>query len=100
MLSPRVSGQLRGGQIPPALWLWGLSTSPDLTESQNFSGWKGPLEITQSKLPAKTDCLQKVAQETVQTGSEYLQKRRLHNLSGKPVPVLCCPHSKEDFSQV
>ena len=28
-------------------------------------------------------------------GLEYLQRRRLHNLSGQPIPELCHPLSKE-----
>ena len=31
---------------------------------------------------------------------EYLHRRRLRNLSGQPVPVLCHPHSKEVISHV
>jgi len=34
--------------------------------------------------------LQQAAQDLVQAGLEYLQRRRLHNLTGQPVPVL--PH--------
>jgi len=29
-------------------------------------------------------------------GFEYLQRRRIHNLSGQSVPVLCDPQSKEN----
>ena len=36
--------------------------------------------------------LQQAAQDRVQTGLEYLQRRRLHNLPGQPVPVLCQEH--------
>ena len=32
--------------------------------------------------------LEQVAQDCIQVGFEYLQGRRLHSLSGKPVPVL------------
>jgi len=32
--------------------------------------------------------LQQAAQEYVQAGLEYLQRSRLHNLPGQPVPVL------------
>jgi len=35
--------------------------------------------------------LQQVTQESVQMGLEYLQRRRLHHLSGQPVPGLCDP---------
>jgi len=47
--------------------------------------------------PAKAGSLQYVTQESVQAGSEYLQ-RILHKLSGQPVSVLCNPPSKESFS--
>jgi len=35
------------------------------------------------------------AQDLVQVGLEYLQRRRLHNLPGQPVPVLHHPQSEE-----
>ena len=37
--------------------------------------------------------LQQAAQDLVQAGAEYLQRRRLHNLPGQPVPVLRHPTS-------
>ena len=40
------------------------------------------------------------AQDLVQAGLEYLQRRRLHNLSGKPVPVLCHPQREEALPHV
>ena len=39
--------------------------------------------------------LQQAAQELVQVGLEYLQRRRLHNLPGQPLPVLRHPQSEE-----
>lgn len=39
--------------------------------------WKGSLEIIQSSPTAKAGSLEQIAQE-------YLQKRRIHNLSGHP----------------
>ena len=39
--------------------------------------------------------LEQAAQDHVQAGFEYLQRRRLHNLSGQPVPVLHHPQSEE-----
>jgi len=39
-----------------------------------------------SPLP-KEGHLQQAAQDRVQAGLEYLQRRRLHNLPGQPVPV-------------
>jgi len=62
-----------------------------ITELQNCRGWKGPLEIIESNSPAKAGSLDQVAQ----VGLEYLQRRRIHNLLGQPVPVLCHPHCKK-----
>jgi len=39
--------------------------------------------------------LQQAAQDLVQVGLEYLQRRRLHSLPGQPVPVL--RHSVKKF---
>ena len=38
--------------------------------------------------------LQQAAQDLFQAGLEYLQRRRLHNLPGQPVPVLRHPQSE------
>jgi len=38
---------------------------------------------------------QQAAQDLVQAGLEYLQRSRLHNLPGQPVPVLRHPQSEE-----
>jgi len=45
----------------------------------------------------KQGLLQQAAQDLVQGGREYLQRRRLHNLPGQPVPGLHHPQSEEDF---
>ena len=39
--------------------------------------------------------LEQVTQDLVRAGFEYLQRRRLHNLSGQPAPVLLHPQSEE-----
>ena len=39
--------------------------------------------------------LQQAAQDLVRAGLEYLQRRRLHNLPGQPVPGLRHPQSEE-----
>ena len=44
--------------------------------------------------------LQQAAQYLVQAGSEYLQRRRIHNIPGQPVPVLHHPQSKEALPHV
>jgi len=38
--------------------------------------------------------LQQAAQDLVQAGLEYLQRRRLHSLPGQPVPVLRHPQGE------
>ena len=67
----------------------------DFTESQNCRGWNRPLEIIESNPPAKAGSLDQVAQVGVQAGVDYLQRRRLHNLSGQPVPALHDPHCED-----
>ena len=64
------------------------STANTMTESENHQGWKGPPEITEFNPPAKAGSLREVAWESIQAGFERLQRRRLHSLSGQPVPVL------------
>jgi len=44
--------------------------------------------------------LKQVAQDCVQVGFEYLQRRRLYNPSGQPVPVLRHPQNKEVLPHV
>jgi len=66
-------------------------------ESQNYRFWKGPQEIIESNTPANAGTLQQVAQVGTEMGLEYLHRRRLHNISGHPVPVLHHPSHKEVF---
>jgi len=44
--------------------------------------------------------LEQAAQDCIQAGFEYLQRRRLHNASGQPVPVLRHPQSEEVLPHV
>ena len=44
--------------------------------------------------------LQQAAEDLVQAGLEYLQRRRLHNLPGQPVPVLCHAQREEVLPHV
>ena len=44
--------------------------------------------------------LQQAAEDLVQEGLEYLQRRRLHDLPGQPVPVLRHPQSEEVLPHV
>ena len=62
------------------------------TESQNWRGSKRPQENIKSNPCAKVCNLQQVAQVGIQTALEYLHRRRLHNLSGKPALSFVEPH--------
>jgi len=44
--------------------------------------------------------LEQAAQDLVQAGLEYLQRRRIHSTSGQPVLVLCHPEGKEVLPRV
>jgi len=44
--------------------------------------------------------LQQAAQDFIQVGSEYLQRKRLHNLPGQPVPGLRHPQREEILPHV
>jgi len=44
--------------------------------------------------------LQQAAQDLAQAALEYLQRRRLHNLPGQTVPVLCHPQREEVLPHV
>jgi len=44
--------------------------------------------------------LQQAAQHLIQAGFEYLQRRRIHNPSGQPVPVLRHPQREEVLPHV
>jgi len=48
----------------------------------------------------KQSHLQQAAQDLVQASLEYLQRRRLHNLPGQPVPVFRHPQREEVLSHV
>jgi len=43
---------------------------------------------------------EQVAKDLIQAGFEYLQRRRIHNLPGQPVPVLHHPQSEEVLPHV
>lgn len=73
-----------------------LSLCSCFIASQNYRGWKGPLEITQSNsLQKQVPYSKSVPQGGIPTGFEYLQRRNLHNLSRQPVSVLHHSGSKE-----
>ena len=52
------------------------------------------LKRSESNPPAIAGTLQQVIQVGVQTGLEYLHRRRCYHLPGQPVPVLRHPHHK------
>ena len=49
---------------------------------------------------SKKGHLQQAAQDLVQVGLEYLQRRRLHNLPGQPGPGLRHPQREEVLPRV
>ena len=63
--------------------------------TQNGRGWKGPLWVTQPNPLPKQGHLQQAAQDHVQAGLEYLQRRRLHNL-----PELQSRHSRDGHGKL
>ena len=68
-----------------------VADSAEATESQHGRGWQGPLWVTQSNPLPKQGHPEQAAQHRVQTGLEYLQRRRLHSLPGQPGPGLRHP---------
>lgn len=83
---------IRNNRHPPACFRTPIlkkhSSWKSRTESQNGRGWKGPLEITQSNPPAKQGHLEHIAQDGIQVGFDYLQ-RRLHNLDTGKEATAC-----------
>jgi len=74
-----------------------------VTESQNHRmfGFGRDLCGSSSPMPLpKQGHPQQAAQDLVQAGVEYLQRGRLYNLPGQPVPVLRHPQSEEVLPQV
>jgi len=71
---------------------------PVITESQNDRMFRVGRDLCGSSSPtplSKQGYLQQSAQDLVQAGLEYLQRRRLHSLTGQPVPVLRHPQRVE-----
>lgn len=71
-----------------------------ITESQNHSGWRGPLEMIQQNHAVKAGSLQEVTQESVQMDFENLQRRRIHSLCDQLILVICHLQNKEIFLHV
>lgn len=67
----------------------------EFTESQ--AGWGGRALWRSSKPLLEQVHREQFAQDCVQACFEYLQRKRLHSLSGQPAMGLCHPHSKAVF---
>jgi len=92
------------------LWLTGTGVTTVLphwrgeghctaAKSQNHRMFGVGRDLCGSSSPTpllKQGRLQQAAQDLVQAGLEYLQRRRKHNLSGQHVPALRHPQSEED----
>ena len=79
------------------------SEHSEITESQNHrivGVGRDLCGSSSSTLLPKQGHLQQAAQDHVQAGLEYLQRRRLHSLPGQPVPVLRHPQSEEILPHV
>jgi len=74
-----------------------------LTESHNHRMFGVGSDLCGSSSPnplPKQGHLEQAAQDYVQTVVEYLQRGRVHNLPGQPVPVLHHPQSEEVLPHV
>ena len=74
-----------------------------ITELQNhrtFGVRRDLCGSSSATLLPKQGHLQQAAQDFVQAGLEYLQRSRLHNLPGQPVPVLHHPQREEVLPHV
>jgi len=110
-----------GTGISPNTWIWGTCPVPlgpaadssalpphhlsrgCCTESQNHRMFRVGRDLCGSSSPTpllKQGHLQQAVEDFVQVGLEYLQRRRIHNLSGQPVPVLHHPQNEEDLPHV
>ena len=71
------------------------------TQNCRMFGFGRDLYGSSSPTPLlKQGHLQQAAQDLVQAGLENLQRRRIHNLPGQPVPVLRHPQSEEVLPHV
>ena len=71
-----------------------------ITGSQNGRGWEGPLWVTQPNPLPKQGHPEQAAQDCIQVGLQYRQRRSLHSLPGQPVPVLRHPQREEILPRV
>ena len=80
-----------------------LSQSSHVPLSQNHRTLLVGRDLCGSSSPTplpKQGHLEQAAQDLVQVGPEYLQRKKLHNLPGQPVPVLCHPQREEVLPHV
>jgi len=94
---PRVpAGLCQQDSIPCALAaLLVVGDDHKSVESSNGLGCKGPLKAIQSSPLPKQGHPEQAAQDHVQVGLEYLQRRRLHSLPGQPGTGLRHPQREE-----
>ena len=79
----------------------GRSQNHRITQNYRMLGVGRDLWGSSSPTPLpKQGHLEQAAQDLVQAGLEYLQRRRLHNLPGQPVPVLRHPQREEVLPHV
>jgi len=104
---PRVQSLTWQRRLVPKEGMWGGSRRSGgpggifpTSESQNGRVWKGPLWVTQPNPLPKQGHPAQAAQDLVQAGLEYLQRRRLHSPSGQPGPVLRHPQREEVLPHV
>jgi len=73
----------------------------EISQNHRVFGAGRDLYVSSSPTPLlKQGHLQQAAQDRMQVGLEYLQRRKLHNLPGQPVPVLRHPQHEEVLRHV
>ena len=80
-----------------------IQTPPGVTESQNHRMFRVGRDLCGSSSPTllpKQGHLQQAAEDFVQAGLQYLQRRRLYNLPGQPGPGLHHPQREEVLPHV
>ena len=103
-LTAQVSEQYLGRKYTILLQIYSQMKTPCIshrnTESQNVRVGRDLCGSSSPTLPPKQGHLQQAAQDCVQASLEYLQRGRLHNLPGQPVPVLRHPQREEVLPHV
>jgi len=84
------NSRIPGGEVSETIE-FSAEGRDNFTEPQNHTTFGVRRDLCGSSSPTplpKQGHLQQAAQDLVQTGLEHLQRRRLHNPSQQPVPVL------------